>query len=351
MGGPSGKTRRQRSAIGHGAPSAGGFADLLHVGSSLPPPGFVHFFDQLRRRGSQAPAELAERSDDALGLTHHVLSADGAALGARLVLPDGARGPADVRGLVLQLHGYASPGPLDDAGPFRRGGLATLKVRVRGFPGSPDPGGEEGEFITRRIDDRRSWSLTGAVLDVLCAYRALRRWGGGLLPTSIAGESFGGGLAIVAASQLSGSEAVHRMAIGVPSLADWPWRVSSKAGGGAGREVLDRLASANGDRRRILANLALFDAVVHARRVSCPIVMKMARRDPVVPPRTVAAVYNALGTGAGAKWRFLTDTAHDPDPAPEDLRRHVLFGRMSAEFLAADDAAACMRGWEDRLLG
>ncbi|MGP1346054.1 MAG: acetylxylan esterase [Phycisphaerales bacterium] len=348
---------------------------LLHVGRSIPPPGFVQFWSKWRRPVfSGEPALVGVEDSGAgvggvgegealrFGLTHILRGGDGVRLGVRLTLPEGcggAGGVGSVRGVVITTHGYAvgRDEPIG-AAPVRvlKRGLAVLSLRVRGYPGSawdvPDWSAAAGGWIAQRIDDLHKWSLPGGVGDVIAAFRAARAMFGQAMPISLHGESFGGALAILAASQLSGRGEVSRMVLGVPTMGDWNWRLANSVGSGLESDVRGAMERADGEgARAIRSNLRLFDTVVHAKRVVCPVVMKIAGEDPVVPPHTVAAIYNALGSAPGTKWRFLVGHGHTPDLPGADVRRHALFERLGSEFLDSSWGLEGMRAWEGRMDG
>lgn len=328
---------------------------LLHVGRSIPPPGFVQFWTRWRRPVFEGSPELVEigsvkDAGDAaarFGLTHVLRAADGVRLGARLMLPEGA-----AKGFVIATHGYAVGDDEKIAGrnPWAKHGLGVLALRVRGFPGScfdvPNWSRAKEGWIAQGIDDASKWSLPAAVGDVISGFRALRgRFGEGT-PIALHGESFGGALAIFAASQLSGRAEVSRMALGVPTMGDWAWRLEHNTGLGLEADVRAALAGDEERAKAIHGNLRLFDTVVHARRVVCPVVMKMAAQDPVVPPPTVGAIYNALGSAPGTKWRFIVQHGHTPNPPIDDLRRHALFERLATQFVCPDWSLEGMGAWE-----
>ena len=110
---------------------------------------------------------------------------------------------------------------------------------------------------------------------------------------------------------------------------DWRWRIG-RYGSGAGASVSAALTAARQDDRRLRRSLLLFDAALHARRVQCPVLCKLAGRDDVVPAPAAAAVFNALPDGQ--KWRFLARYGHF-DGGLADARRHGQFERVSRFFL------------------
>lgn len=337
---------------------------FCRVGDLTPTVGFLQFWSAWQERVGKCGAEMspvsageAERTG-APGVTHLIRSLDGVRVGARVTLPEGS--PA---GWVIELHGYgmASEEPLRSNHAFVRRNLGHVALRVRGYPGSQIDCGDllnkAGGYITIGLNRPEDWITGFAVADVVLAFRALRAMGGPDLPISIKGESFGGAMAILAASAIASRDSVHRLVVGVPSLGDWSWRVAHpENGSGAGAELLRVLPTDADSMAESMRTLRMFDTMVHARRVTCPVLMKLAYSDPVVDPATVAAVYNALGTGAGLKWRYMTSYAHvDPaghSEASADLRRHAQFERLAEEFLDPREyPQTLMRRWEAELPG
>lgn len=333
------------------------FQTLAHVGDPTPAPGHGPFWNKFTDDVWKREPRLREATRDeclaagAGGVTH-VYESAGVRIGCRLVLPEGAGAPA--WGVVL-LHPYEADEDLDDSVPAGFGG-ATLKVRLRGYPGSRmDAGdlcGAPGGWIAQGIDSPLGWSLRGGVADAINAVRALRTLLGPESAVSLRGESLGGGVAVIAAAQLGGRERLARLVIGVPSLGDWPWRharSASAAGtamwGDAVRVLTERPELASQTREL----LRICDAVVHAPRVACPTLCKLASRDALVPAPTAAAVYNALGSSPGRKWRFVVRCGH-ADCGRDDVRRHALFERLAGEFTdPSHDPAALMRSRSDTL--
>jgi cephalosporin-C deacetylase-like acetyl esterase len=307
-----------------------------------------------------------ERSADPSDLTatHGFQSARSVRIGCSLVAP--ARGRA--RAGVVVTHGYSGVPTLGAAAEDWRSaadaGAAVLVIRVRGYPGSqadaaglvghaaaPEGGG--GLWITHGLEAPPSeqglgseWSFSFGVADTVNACRALRQLVGGA-PIFLAGESLGAALAVVAASALADTDEVARLAIGLPSMGDWPWRLSlpeGRAGGGAGGMVRRFVADHPELAEDVGATLRLFDAAIHARRVRCPVLCKLAERDDVVPAPAAAAVFNALGTDPGRKWRFVVRYGHF-DGGIADARRHAHFQRLAREFLDPSCDAA-ERDWD-----
>ena len=288
-------------------------------------------------------------------------------LGCFLIEPE-----APVRGGIVVLHGYGAGEPLESqAEPYRHlaeRGTGVLLVRARGFPGSRKDCGDltssDAGWICQGMQSiecstsaRTDWVLSLAVADVVCAVRAFRA----LLSTrvdrprmALSGESFGAGLAVIAAAQLGGE--LDRLCIGLPTFGDWYWRLGedrSRAGvpGSSGGQVAAVMPSDPKQRDAALRTLELFDAVVHARHVRCPVLCKLAARDEVVPAPTQAAVYNALGSGPGEKWRFVVPAGH-ADAGIANTRRHALFERARVEFLdLSRTPERAMERWEPLLTG
>ena len=291
----------------------------------------------------------ASVSGDA-GVTHTFTSMGDVTIGARLLIPDGLVKPS---AMVVMLHGYESE-PLDDVNPWAGAGVAALKLRVRGFPGSWFETGDLKRsdrnahgWICHGLLDLETWVLPRAVADVVCACRAMTDRFGSATPIMLHGESFGGGLVVLAASRLAGTGAVDRIAVGLPSLGAWRWRLTQANGhgvGGAGgiNTELSHWINLHRDREaEIMEILTVCDAAIHARRVRIPALLKLAERDDVVPAPSAAAVYNALGTDAGLKHREVVRLGHY-DGGIADVRRHAVWGRRAVEFLDPTNVPALL---------
>ena len=350
----------------------GPVATLAHVSDPTPAPMHRPFWAAWREallgaRPRLGPAEPADPSDPTA--THRFVSVGSVRVGCALELPPSG---VPLRAGLVTTHGYSSSEPL--AGLARRWqglaakGVAVLVARVRGYPGSQIDAGDWGGapdslgWITRgfpaamhRPEDAMGWSLPLAVADVACAGRALRDWlasrGRADAPVFLHGESFGGGLAVMAAARTpAGFVRFERLALGLPTFGDWSWRLADPArmALGSGAQMLSLLRAL--DSPHAVDVLRLCDTAVHARRVMAPTLCKLALRDEVVPAPAAAAVYNALGTDPGGKWRFLVPEGHT-EPSLACARRHALFERCLADFLdPGREPAAAMMAWEDALV-
>lgn len=292
------------------------------------------------------PRLFARREHDPTdpSATHEYESAGSVRIGCRLLMPP-ASGPTRA-GLVV-LHGYDAPGPLQEQEQRWQGlaelGVATLTIRVRGYPGSSLDTGDlalsEQGWIAQGLsvpvepeNGHAGWVLSGAVADVVCAVRALRAQLQPDMPIYMRGESFGGALAILGSAQL-GQQAPDRLVIGLPSLGDWAWRLEHVEHPlGAAADIQRVLIQEAIRREEIETTLALFDTALHAPQVRCPVLCKLAERDEVVPAPSAAAVFNALRPSPQERWRFVTPHGHF-DGGIANARRHALFERTVDAFL------------------
>lgn len=325
---------------------------LSHIADTTPAGNHKPFWARWSEAVWSRPATLVDAPPEmrVAGVTHAVESLRHVRIGCRLIEPGAGARP---RGVVLLLHGYDERGPLDDAHAWVGRGMAVLKLRVRGFEGSeidtPDLAAGEGGWVTHGLGSPDDSALAGGVADVAFAFRALRRKYGPEMDIGIRGESFGAGLAVIAAGQIAQQDAVFRLALGLPTFGDWGWRSVRPANAGVGAEIAQHLLTHAGRRESVLGTLRLFDSAVHARRIRCPVLCKLAERDDVVPAPTAAAVFNALGTDPGLKWRYITRYGHF-DGGIADVRRHALFERLVADFLdPATDLASFHERWGEAL--
>jgi len=349
-------------------PTPCGSDALSRVADPTPPAGFQQFWATWHDRvWAIAPSldplgDLTQATRGAAvdGLTHSITSVGGVRLGCRVDLPIGSAAP---RGVAIVLHGYGMSAhePVNAPSGLLERGLATITLRVRGYPGSQADTGDllaaPGGYAVQSLDNAESWIVGEAVADVVCAFRAARACFGDAMPVAIQGESFGAGLAVVAASTIAARDGVFRLSIALPTLGDWAWRLAQPgpqpAGASLGDHVRAWLAAHPDRKESALRTLRLFDAVTHARRVACPVVCKLALHDDVVPAPAAAAVFNALGASPGWKWRFVTRTGHGSGAGAgtvADLRRHALFARLADEFLdPVEYPQELMKRWEPLL--
>ena len=359
---------------------------LAHLAADTPAPGHNAFWQALiadlaRVDPDLAPTSSPDPSDPTQ--THKLWSlpqrdpsrAGDAPLGSPVRLGASLLDPpkgVEARAGLVALHGYATPSPLSGERDRWRAvtdrGVRVLAIRVRGYPGSSrdvgdwlTPSAFGGGWITRGLDrgasdaegpGARAWSLIGAVADVLQAVRALRATLPVKTPIALAGESFGAGLATIAAGLLERDAPVQRLAIALPSLGNWAWRFEQatlRRGTGTGWEIGLFMEHHRDWHDGVERLLRLTDAAIHARQVECPVLCKLAMRDDVVPAPAAAAVFNALGAAPGLKWRFVVPYGHF-DGGLSASRRHVLFERCRAAFLdPRREPTESMLDWEPHM--
>lgn len=317
------------------------------------------------------PRRASEMSPRDPSATHRFESTRHVPIGCVLIEP-----ATPARAGLVVVHGTMPQGILAaDAERWRdaaESGLAILLIRVRGFPGSDvhelRPA-TRGEPVSPVQDGGAAWIATGfepapptehaerfdwvyahACADVAVACRALRRRLRDGAPVYLYGESLGGGLAVLAASMLAATEPVERLVLAQPSGGDWHWRLEHAPGGlAAGLAAV--LARAGPLRDALLDTLQLFDAAIHARRVRGDVLCRLALRDDVVPAPCAAAVFNALDSPVGRRWRFITPYGHF-DGGLANARRHALFERAARDFLdPRRQPAEAMARWEPLLTG
>ena len=296
------------------------------VNEAPPPELFEPFWRQWREMISETPLRLDQQT---VGERRRVVyeSLRGVRIVGQLTMPEGRP-----RGAVLTTHGYAAPDAFEDQPePWSELGLATLRVRVRGYPPSTlDIDDLRGQWILHNIHSADGWIAGGAVADVVQGVRALRGIFDERMAITLHGESFGGGLAAIAAAQLTLlHEPPARLVLELPSFGAWRWR-DGKYCNGAGGLVNMLLDSRRGDeRQRLLDVLDLFDAAHHARVIHCPAFFKLALRDDVVPAPSAWAIFNALESRE--KWAFEVRYGHF-DGGIADSRRHAMFQHLHPAF-------------------
>lgn len=357
---------------------------FAHIGDPSPAPDHSVFWKHWYNRLIEDSPMLSVRSiDDESDPTasHEFVSQDGVRIGCRLVLPSCGRA---VRASLVSVHGYKQTATLEDSArrwqSIADTGVAVLILRLRGYPGSQigigdqTPPDEHGAgWIGRGFagESHEDWILPRAIADVCNACRVMRN---ALLQRDtdaqitvdpdidhpgvfLTGTSLGGGIATIAAAQLigrlSGESIIDRLAIGLPSLGAWNWRLthqlsepnSGRPSGTTGE--IERILSTHNDRRvELIHRLRLCDAVVHGRKARVPTLGMLARKDDIAPAPSAAAVFNAIDADPGRKWRFVVPYGHF-EGSVANTRRHVLYERTMTDFFDPDRLPMdSMERWE-----
>lgn len=349
---------------------------FAHIGDPSPAPDHSRFWRKwYERLVDDSPVLCARTAIDESdpSATHEFISMGGVRIGCALVLPKNGQ---PVRASLVTVHGYKHADALENS-PRRwqaiaDTGVAVLVIRLRGYPGSqigigdmttPDQHG--AGWIGRGFagEHHADWILPNAIADVCNACRVMRN---ALLHRDtdvpivvdsaidhpgvyLTGKSLGGGLVTIAAGQLigklSGESIIDRLAIALPSLGAWNWRLAHRQSG----TTLDiqKILTHHNDRSSELTDrLRLCDAGVHGRKVRVPTLGMLARKDDVAPAPTAAAVFNSIDADPGRKWRFVVPYGHF-EGGIANARRHALFERAMVDFF--DPARApmdSMSPWE-----
>jgi len=323
--------------------------------------------------GSPVLAERSVHDPSDPSATHDFESIGGVRIGCSLVCPPAG---VPVRGAVVTTHGYTNPKPLGEAAHRWRAlgdnGVAVLELRLRGYPGSrlgigdqttPDATGAGWIGRGFAAEDASAWILPHAIADVCNGVRIMRNillGRGGIRldidPTLdhagvwLQGESIGGGIATIASSLMIGrlpnETIIDRLAIALPSLGCWGWRLHQQCTGTTAD--IRRVIEEHPERvEELVDRVRLCDAAVHAAHVRVPALAKLATRDSVVPAPAAAAVYNAIDSGPGRKWRFVVPYGHCPDAGIANARRHALYERAMVDFFdPARRPMDSMERWE-----
>lgn len=245
----------------------------------------------------------------------------GEEISAWLRVPRGV--PAGKSHAIVQYHGYgrgrgeAHENLLWASAGFVHFEMDTRGQGWRGFRGdTPDTGSPSPHTpgFLRGILDKHDYYYRRLFTDAVRAVEALRAIDlvevDGVL---LHGSSQGGAIALAVAGLVADIDVVVAR---VPFLSDiahaieitdhYPYR-----------EIVDFLAQYRGETDRVLETLTYFDVVNFSKRAKARAVFTSALMDPVCPPSTVFAAYNAY---AGAKtmktWKY---NAHEGGGSHDDL--------------------------------
>ncbi|QBI53394.1 acetylxylan esterase [Streptomonospora litoralis] len=220
------------------------------------------------------------------------------------------------RGSPLRALEYASCGYADLVMDVR--GQGTNTAATGDTPDaeySPHP--HRPGFMTKGVLDPRHYYYRRVITDAVRAVAAARTFDS-VDPdrVAVAGASQGGGLAVAAAALAPDVAAV---VADVPFLSHFR-RATEIASAGPYLEIAEYLAAHRDSADRVFATLAYADALNFASRASAPASFSAAGMDPITPPSTCYAVYNAY---AGPKrmrlWEFNGHEAGDAFGSAENL--------------------------------
>ncbi|MDT4909366.1 MAG: cephalosporin-C deacetylase [Pseudonocardiales bacterium] len=269
-----------------------------------PPPGLQAFWDETI---TQARAEgwepTVERVDTGLRLvdTYDVTFSGfgGDPIRAWYHRPAGTDAELPI---VVRYQGYGGGrGHPHQVGIWPLAGYACLEMDTRGqgsghTPGdTADPAGSlpaHPGYLTRGILDPETYYYRRVFTDGVRAVDCARTLPGvDADRVSVAGGSQGGGISLAVAGLVPDLTAVLP---DVPFLSDFR-RASQLATEDPYLELAGYLAVHRGHLEQVFATLAHFDVSVLARTATAPALFSVGLMDPVCPPSTVYAAYNAYG--------------------------------------------------------
>lgn len=229
-------------------------------------------------------------------------------------------GETAVRATVVEYNGYGGGRGLPhERLAWANAGYAHLFMDTRGQGSTwgagghtPDPvgSGPAGPGVmTRGVEDPRDHYYRRLFTDGVRAVDAARALPG-LDPERVVvtGTSQGGGICLAVAGLVDGLLAVMP---DVPFLCDFRRAVEITDRDPYG-EITRYLAVHRGAQDTVLATLDHLDGVLHARRATAPALFSVALMDPICPPSTVYAAYNAYGERTGDDARPATDIVEYP---------------------------------------
>jgi cephalosporin-C deacetylase len=293
-----------------------GIEELRAIAPPEPPPNFDEFWRAryVRTLGAN-PEPRLERSasshPDWRVQDIVYASTDEFQIGGWLLLP---RAGTVRRGLVVG-HGYGGRDEPDFDIPVQE--TAVLFPCFRGLsrsrraPISSDP---EGHVLTG-IDKPERYILGGCVEDLWMAVSVLTE-----LYPEIAGRigyggvSFGGGVGALA---IPFDRRIDRGHLSLPTFANMPlWLTLPTVGSGHAVQNYQRT------HKDVLKTLRLFDAATAATRIQIPMLLAVARFDPVVPPPCQFSVANARPTSNHHETVIL-DAGHFDYPGAQEQQAQL----------------------------
>jgi cephalosporin-C deacetylase len=213
-------------------------------------------------------------------------------------------------------------------------GYAHLVMDTRGQGSTWSPGdtpdievppatGQHPGFVTRGVDDPRTYYYRRLIADAVLAVDAVTRHP--LVDAdriAVTGTSQGGGLALAVAGL---SPSVRAAAIDVPFLCHWR-RAAEITDENPYAEVRRYLATRRDREAQVFATLAYFDGMQFAARASAPALFSVGLMDEICPPSTVFAAFNHYAGPADIRvWPF---NGHEAGDLHQQAERFAFLERL-----------------------
>ncbi len=229
------------------------------------------------------------------------------------------------RGLVVG-HGYGGRDEADFGIPVKE--TAVLFPCCRGLSRSRRPGISSDPYghVLHDIDRPERYILGGCVEDLWLAVSVLTELypelGGRI---GYAGTSFGGGVGALA---IAFDSRIDRGHLALPTFANMPlWHTLPTVGSGHSVRTYQKTHT------DVPKTLALFDSATAAQRITIPMLLAVARFDPVVAPPCQFSVANALPT-SNLHETVILNTGHF-DYSDADEQQALLMEKVRRFFGAA----------------
>lgn len=302
---------------------------LTELRAIRPPQAPLHFDDFWRARyvgalGVNPQPQLGESGFSHPNWRVHDIvytSTDGFRIGGWLLLP---REGTVRRGLVVG-HGYSGRDQPDFDIPVNE--TAVLFPCFRGLSRSSSPpiSSDPAWHVLNDIDTPESYILGGCVEDLWVAISVLIK----LYPQldgriGYSGISFSGG---IGALGIPFDRRIDRGHLVVPTFGNMPLWLTLPTTGSANSVQLYRKTH-----RDVLNTLSLFDAATAVTRIQVPMLVAVARFDPVVAPPCQFSVANALQTSNHHETVIL-DAGHFDYPGCKE--QHALLTEKVRQFFRA----------------
>jgi len=203
-----------------------------------------------------------------------------------------------VRRALVHLPGYgtevsAHPGLV-------HGGYHVLHVNPRGYCGpnglgNPDWRDEKGgaAVVLRNLDQPDEYGYRLWFQDALLAVRWLQRQARVNERLGFFGSSQGGAGSLILASILSTEKVVGAVAADVPFMTDF-CLAFSQTNRGAYESIFSHLSEDEQAFRQCFRTLGLFDTVIHAPRMTYPVLLTAGDLDETCPSYTIRSLYDEL---------------------------------------------------------
>ena len=220
-----------------------------------------------------------------------------------------------VQQTLIVAHGYGGREGPDFHLPFPN--AAIFFPCARGISRSAKPPISQQPYwhVIHDVDKKNQYILKGCVEDLWLSVSVLETLYPHLInKTGLIGNSFGGGIGILALAQ---DKRIAKAHFNVPTFGNHKLRLRIPTTG-SGKSLQDFYRK---EPYKLIRTIRYYDAAFAASAITVPVHFALALRDPMVTPPGQFAIYNQINSN---KQLYVLDAGHDSYPTQEQQNKELM---------------------------